>query len=87
MKVSILICALFMLLLAAGNSHGEEDIGFRLATNENDDDTPEIETETTVDYTQAKTGLKFDGDLRLFFNYFDREGRDGPFLGRAAGSP
>ena len=77
MKVSILICALFMLLLAAGNSHGEEDIGFRLATNENDDDTPEIETETTVDYTQAKTGLKFDGDLRLFFNYFDREGRDG----------
>jgi hypothetical protein len=49
-------------------------------TDENVDDTPDIESETTVDYTQAMAGPKSDGDLRLIYNYFDVENRDGRSL-------
>jgi len=49
-------------------------------TDENDDDTPDVETETTVDYTEAKAGLKSDGDLRPIYDYFDVESRDGSSL-------
>ena len=47
---------------------------------EEDDDTQEIDTETTVDYTEAKTGFKNDGDLRLIYDYFDITGRNGETL-------
>lgn len=78
MKVSsACILALLVSILAPCNLMADDDVGFRLDDNESEDDTPTIDTETTVDYTQAKTGLKVDGDLRLIFDYFDREGRDG----------
>ncbi len=47
---------------------------------EEDDDTPVIETETTVDYTEAKTGFKVDGDFRAIYDYFDITRRDGSTL-------
>lgn len=78
MKAStVCLLALLVPFLAAGKALADDDVGFRLDDNESQDDTPEIDTETTVDYTEAKTGLKVDGDLRLIFNRYDREGRDG----------
>lgn len=40
------------------------------------DDTEDIETETTSDSTAGK-GLEITGDLRPIYDYFDLEGRDG----------
>ena len=45
-----------------------------------DDETQESDTETTVDYTEAKIGFKNDGDLRLIYDYFDITGRNGETL-------
>ena len=47
------------------------------SADEVEDDTPDIETETTVDYTEAITGLKVGGDLRPIYNYFGIVGGDG----------
>lgn len=49
-------------------------------TDENVDHTPDVDSENTVDYTQAKTGLKSDGDLRPIYNYFDVDNRGGRSL-------
>jgi hypothetical protein len=43
----------------------------------NDDDTAEIDTETTVDRDTARRGLKIDGDLRPIFNAYDLDRRNG----------
>ena len=45
--------------------------------DKNDDDTAEVDTDTTVDREIAKRGLKIDGDLRPIFNYYDRDNGDG----------
>lgn len=54
---------------------GAEPQGQDLDTDQ--DDTPEVETETTVDYTEDRKGLRVDGDLRTIFDYSDLEDRDG----------
>jgi len=43
----------------------------------NDDDTAEVDTDTTVDREVAKRGLKINGDLRPIFNAYDRDRRNG----------
>jgi len=48
----------------------------RAPLNMNGDDTPDIDTKSTADSTADK-GLQFSGDLRLIYDYFDQEGRDG----------
>jgi hypothetical protein len=50
----------------AGTEEAEEEI-----IAEEDDDTLEIDTEATVNYTEAVTGFKFDGDFRAIYDYFD----------------
>jgi hypothetical protein len=47
------------------------------AVDKNDDDTADVDTETTVDREVARRGLKIDGDLRPIFNAYDRDRRDG----------
>ncbi len=41
------------------------------------DDTPDIDTETTVDDTEDVKGLKITGDIRALLNHIDTDGRDG----------
>lgn len=53
----------------------EKSVG--AGVEKNDDDTAEVDTETTVDREIAQRGLKIDGDLRPIFNYYDRDDRDG----------
>ena len=48
-----------------------------LPRDEDDDDTPEVETESTIDGVEAKRGWRFAGDLRPIYDYFDLEARDG----------
>jgi hypothetical protein len=50
----------------AGTEEAEEEV-----IAEEDDDTLEINTEATVNYTEAETGFKFDGDFRAIYDYFD----------------
>jgi hypothetical protein len=46
-------------------------------TEEAEDDTPEVETESTVDGVEDRRGWSSEGDLRPIVDYFDRENRDG----------
>lgn len=46
-------------------------------TAEEDDDTLEIETESTVDNTEAEIGLMTEGDFRPIYDFFDIDARDG----------
>jgi len=62
----ILLCLPLVGALADTVVEPEEEI-----IAEEDDDTLEIDTETTVDYTEAETGFKFDGDFRVIYDYFD----------------
>ena len=50
------------------------------SNQEIDNDTPDIETETTVDYTEALAGLKIDGDIRPIYDDFTIDDRDGASL-------
>ena len=43
----------------------------------NDDDTAEVDTDTTVDREVTRRGLTIDGDLRPIYNAYDRERRNG----------
>ena len=43
----------------------------------NDDDTADIDTESTVDEDTSSTGFALAGDIRPLVNYRDRDGRDG----------
>ena len=43
----------------------------------NDDDTAEVDTDTTVDREVKRRGLTVDGDLRPIYNAYDRERRNG----------
>lgn len=42
-----------------------------------DDDTPEVETESTIDSAVEKRGWILSGDLRAIYDYVDLEARDG----------
>jgi hypothetical protein len=53
----------------------EERAGMNV--QKNDDDTAEVDTDTTVDRDVAKRGLTVDGDLRPIYNVYDRDRRDG----------
>ncbi len=58
---------------------GGEDVEEEIVAEE-DDDTLVFETETTVDYTEAKTGFKIAGDFRAIYDYFDITQADGSTL-------
>jgi len=45
--------------------------------DKNDDDTADIDTESSIEYAVEKKGLKISGDFRPIFDYFDLEQRDG----------
>ncbi|MGI9309050.1 MAG: hypothetical protein ACR2P6_07300 [Gammaproteobacteria bacterium] len=42
-----------------------------------DDDTAEVDTETTADFVRSRRGWKIDGDLRPIYDNFEIEERDG----------
>jgi hypothetical protein len=42
-----------------------------------DDDTAEVDTESTTDYTKSRKGVKINGDLRPIYDYFEVDTRDG----------
>ena len=45
--------------------------------DQNDDDTADIDSESSIEITEQKKGISFSGDFRPIFEYFDREQRDG----------
>jgi hypothetical protein len=60
---------------AEGTGWSDEPIPDK--TLEEDDDTPNVETDTTLDITEERKGLKLDGDLRPIFDYYKLSDRDG----------
>lgn len=54
-----------------------DDDGDCVLTAEEDDDTLDIETETTLDYAEEEEGLEAEGDARTIYDYFDVDRRNG----------
>ena len=55
----------------------EESLQAPPKQDEDSDDTPDVDAESTIDRGEERRGLKIDGDLRPIYDYLDRSGRDG----------